>query len=271
MKNYMLILVAALALYSNVAAQDNSGSKGASREAIIDPTVFAPKEELYPRLWNSTTKRLDDNVRLRLQQVAEDFIRGFEHPLEIKDIVLTGSLANYNWNQYSDVDLHVVLDLSVFPDGYRDAFAGYFNAKRLVWNTSHSVKIVGHDIEVYIQDVREAHYSTGVYSVLNDKWIVQPSFTKQDIQYDDVIGKTKEFIEQINDLSDLVSQKDYQKAQADIDAFIKNIKKYRQAGLQRQGEYSTENLVYKMLRNGGHLERLSSLKNQAYDSEMSIE
>ena len=28
----------------------------------------------------------------------------------IEDLRLTGSLANYNWSEYSDVDLHLVVD-----------------------------------------------------------------------------------------------------------------------------------------------------------------
>ena len=28
----------------------------------------------------------------------------------IHDILLTGSLANYGWSKYSDVDLHIVID-----------------------------------------------------------------------------------------------------------------------------------------------------------------
>lgn len=242
-----------------------------SVKSQVDPSVLAPKSDLYPKIWDPSTKKLNANIKLKLKQIAEDFIRGFKHPLKIKDIILTGSIANYNWNQYSDIDLHVLLDFNEIPDEYMEAFKDYFNAKKEIWNKTHNIMIVGHEVEVYIQDINEPHHSTGVYSVINDQWLKEPEIKKQDINYDDVISRTEDFIEQINKLSELIGKKDYQKAKTGVDNLRNKIKKYRQAGLEAEGEYSTENMVFKMLRNQGYLEQLSNLKFQAYDSDMSIE
>lgn len=242
-----------------------------SVKSQVDPSVLAPKSDLYPKIWDPSTKKLNSNIKLKLKQIAEDFIRGFKHPLKIKDIILTGSIANYNWNQYSDIDLHVLLDFNEIPDEYMEAFKDYFNAKKEIWNKTHNIMIMGHEVEVYIQDINEPHHSTGVYSVMSDQWLKEPEIKKQDINYDDVISRTESFIEQINKLSELVGKKDYQKAKVGIDNLRNKIKKYRQAGLEAEGEYSTENMVFKMLRNQGYLEQLSNLKFQAYDSDMGIE
>jgi len=48
------------------------------------------------------------------------------------------------------------------------------------------------------------------------------------------------------------------------------IKEMRQAGLESAGEFSVENLVFKYLRNNGHLDRLSRLRRIAYDDELSV-
>jgi len=237
----------------------------------VDPSVLTPKSDLYPKIWDISTKKLNDNIKIKLKQIAQDFVRGFKYPLNIKDIILTGSIANYNWNQYSDIDLHVLLDFNEIPDEYMEAFKDYFNAKKEIWNKTHNIMIMGHEVEVYIQDINEPHHSTGVYSIMNDQWIKQPEIKKQDINYDDVISRTESFIEQINKLSELVGKKDYQKAKIGVDNLRNKIKKYRQAGLEAEGEYSTENMVFKMLRNQGYLEQLSNLKFQAYDSDMGIE
>ena len=53
----------------------------------VDPTVLAPKADLYPKLWDTNTKKLNHNVNLKLKQIAQDFIRGFDYPLKIKDII----------------------------------------------------------------------------------------------------------------------------------------------------------------------------------------
>ena len=171
----------------------------------VDPSVLAIKGDLYPKLWDNKTKKLNSDISLKLKQIAEDFVRGFEYPIKIRDIILTGSIANFNWNQFSDVDLHVLLDFNEIPDEYRDAFEDYFNAKKEIWNKTHNIMILGHEVEVYIQDINEPHYSTGVYSILNDKWISSPTFKKQDINYDDVINKTESFMQQVDKISQLVS------------------------------------------------------------------
>jgi predicted nucleotidyltransferase len=237
----------------------------------IDPNVLSPKGDLYPKFWDTKTKKLNKNISVKLKQIAEAFVAGFEYPLKIKDIILTGSIANYNWTQYSDVDLHVLVDFSEIPDEYMEAFRDYFDAKKQVWNKTHNISILGHEVELYIQDSNEPHYSTGVYSIMNDKWNTEPAFTKQDIEYEQVSEKTEYFIDQINKVSELFAKKDFQKAKAGADNIRQKIKKYRQAGLEDEGEYSTENLVFKMLRNGGYLETLSNLKVQSADKQMGIE
>jgi predicted nucleotidyltransferase len=237
----------------------------------IDPSILSPKGDLYPKFWDTETKKLNKNISVKLKQIAEAFVAGFEYPLKIKDIILTGSIANYNWTQYSDVDLHVLVDFSEIPDEYMEAFRDYFDAKKQVWNKTHNISILGHEVELYIQDSNEPHYSTGVYSIMNNKWNTEPTLTKQDIEYEQVSEKTEYFIDQINKISELFAKKDFQKAKAGADNIRQKIKKYRQAGLEDEGEYSTENLVFKMLRNGGYLETLSNLKTQSVDREMGIE
>jgi predicted nucleotidyltransferase len=242
-----------------------------SYKPTIDPSILSPKGDLYPKFWDAETKKLNKNISVKLKQIAEAFVAGFEYPLKIKDIILTGSIANYNWTQYSDVDLHVLVDFSEIPDEYMEAFRDYFDAKKQIWNKTHNINILGHEVELYIQDSNEPHYSTGVYSVMNDKWNTEPTFTKQDIEYEEVAEKTEYFIDQINKVSELFAKKDFQKAKAGADNIRQKIKKYRQAGLEDEGEYSTENLVFKMLRNGGYLETLSNLKIQSTDKQMGIE
>jgi len=237
----------------------------------VEPSLLAPKADLYPKLWDSQTKKINNNIRIKLKEIAENFIKGFDYPLVVKDIILTGSLANYNWNQFSDIDLHILVDFNEIPDEYVDAFRDYFDAKKQIWNKIHNINILGHEVEIYIQDSSEPHHSTGVYSIMNDRWEKEPVFTKQDIDYEDVANKTEYFIDQINKISDLFIKKDFQKAKTGADNVRNKIKRYRQAGLEDQGEYSTENLVFKMLRNGGYLETLSNLKTQAVDQEMGIE
>ena len=51
-----------------------------------------------------------DEIKKRLLEISDDFIGFLGIEFFIHDIVLTGSLANYNWSNFSDVDLHILID-----------------------------------------------------------------------------------------------------------------------------------------------------------------
>ena len=86
---------------------------------------FYLKDELNTKLWDDF--KLEDEVREQLLQIAQDFYEKVELSSDVVDIVLTGSLCNYNWSEkYSDYDLHVIIDFDdiednspKMPDGYK--------------------------------------------------------------------------------------------------------------------------------------------------------
>ena len=93
----------------------NSISDNISKEVKVPSDVlnsFKVKDTLEPQIWQNDT--LNPNVRTQLVKIATDFYEGLNLPPEVKmkDIIFTGSLANYNWSKFSDVDLHIVLDFS---------------------------------------------------------------------------------------------------------------------------------------------------------------
>jgi hypothetical protein len=56
-----------------------------------------------------------------------------------------------------------------------------------------------------------------------------------------------------------------------IDKFKEKIKKYRSAGLEKDGEFSYENLVFKFLRRNGYIDKLFNFKNELIDKSLSLE
>ena len=51
----------------------------------------------------------------------------------------------------------------------------------------------------------------------------------------------------------------------------KKLKDYRKSGLEKEGEYSYENLVFKYLRRSGLLEKLYNTVSRQTDKELSVE
>jgi hypothetical protein len=51
----------------------------------------------------------------------------------------------------------------------------------------------------------------------------------------------------------------------------KKLKEYRKSGLEKDGELSYENLVFKFLRRSGHIKKLFDSSNKAVDRQLSVE
>lgn len=78
---------------------------------------FSLRETLNPKVWenpeNAKDTKMKPKVRRALLKIAQAFVDSLGDDIKVDDIILTGSLANYNWSKFSDFDLHVVIDLSL--------------------------------------------------------------------------------------------------------------------------------------------------------------
>ena len=133
---------------------------------------FRIKDELNPKIW--TDFEINSEVREDLLKIAQDFYGSTDLQADVDDIILTGSLSNYNWSEkYSDYDLHILIDFSQVNESV-ELVKKYADSVKKIWNDEHDITIKGYEVEVYIQDVSEPHTSTGVFSLLNNKWKVKP-------------------------------------------------------------------------------------------------
>lgn len=229
---------------------------------------FKSKDNLSENIFElvNGVYKMREDVRKKLLEISNDFIDTFGVEFFIHDIVLTGSLANFNWSQFSDVDLHILIDYEElnYPE---ELIKEFFDAKKNVWNNNHDVKIKGFDVEVYVQDVNEEHISSGVYSVLHNEWVIEPKKENPNIDDRKILEKGEEYAKKIDKLIQS-GQKDNTLQQ--IDTLRKKIKEFRQSGLESGGEYSYENLTFKLLRRNGYIEKLLKLKTDIIDKKLSL-
>ena len=237
----------------------------------IDLTGFEMQETLNPRVWDKNQK-LRPEIRKTLLKIANDYFESLELPgVDIEDVTFTGSLANYNWSQYSDVDLHMLIDYKEVPVD-ESLVQDFLKTKSTNWNQNHDVKIYGYDVELYVQDISEEHVSTGVYSILTNEWLVKPEKKRISVDDKNVKLKSERIMDSIDDLyDDMKKTDDYDEIVEKADKIKDKIKKMRQAGLDRAGEFSVENMVFKVLRRNGMLDRLSDIKTVAYDKSVTLE
>ena len=144
----------------------------------------------------------------------------------------------------------------------------FFDAKKNIWNEKHDIVIKGYDVELYVQDVDEKHVSSGVYSVLNNKWIIEPQKTKEFIDDRKIIEKGEEYMKLIDRL--IEKSKTNLDLSDQIESLKAKIKRFRQSGLEQGGEYSYENLTFKLLRRNGYINKLLTLKTDITDKKLSI-
>ena len=240
----------------------------ASRE--VDLSGFQMQDELNPKIWDENQK-MKPEVKKTLLKIADDYFESLEIPgVDIEDVTMTGSLANYNWSKYSDVDLHIVINYKDVPVD-EDLVQDFFKSKSSNWNKEHDVKIYGYDVELYVQDINEEHHSTGVYSILNNEWVIKPEKKKISFSDKSVNEKANRIMDQIESLYDEMEDGEYESVVKGVDKLTEKIKKMRKSGLESGGEFSVENIVFKVLRRNGMLDRLYDIKTVAYDKSVTLE
>lgn len=232
------------------------------------------QDKLNPIFWTKKGGEyfLDPIVRKKILNIAEDFYKKYNSlakNVEIEDIQLTGSLANYNYTTYSDLDIHVLLDLSKVH-GSKDEIRSAVDEIRFIWNINHNIKIREHDVEIYVQDYNNQHQSTGLYSVLNDEWIKKPKHSHPSVSDEDVEEKYRIIATDIERLErKLLSSQHMPSNAKDLYQFANKIKrkimKMKAESLEKGGEFSVGNLSFKKLKDKEYIGRLNDVISLSYD------
>lgn len=246
----------------------------------VDLSSFNLKRNLNPKFWKNNL--LDSRIRMKLLDIAEDFIDyiGVDW-VEPDDIIMTGSLANYNWNKkYSDIDLHILIDYEKV-DKRKNFVKKYFDSLKNQWNEEHEdLKIFGFPVELYVQDTNEVHASTGIYSIEKNKWIEEPDFDTlkhSKVNKSLIKDKVANYMNEIDDLFDEYNESDgdeytIRKISEHVDELFSRIKEERKKGLPdgKKSEISNGNIIFKTLRRTGYIEKLYGLKAKTYDEMNSL-
>jgi len=234
---------------------------------------FYIQDELNPEIWNESedgSYTMKEEVRNSLLAIANEFVDFLGIEIFVSDITMTGSLANYNWSEFSDIDLHIMYDFTEAGE-QKELYKELFKLKKTLFNSTHDIRVKGYEVELYVQDSSEPHFSTGVFSVMFDEWINEP--TKESVKIDDkkLEEKAQQWMDIIDTVIDNVSDEDLDVALETIDKVKDKLKKYRSCGLEREGEYSYENLVFKFLRRNEYIQKLFDFTNDLVDKRLSLE
>ena len=212
-------------------------------------------QELNPALWDNNQLRKD--VRYKLLEIAKHFAEFLKvEKLQLKDITISGSNAGYNYSEFSDIDLHLVVEGAAKQEEL-------FAAKKNQYNFTYDIKLNGVPVELYVQDSKQPHHSAGIYSVLDNKWISEPSASAPKTHPKDIKSKARNYAGQINQALRGDNLEKCKETMAEL-------RRLRQAGLEANGEDSVENLAFKLLRARGQIAKLSKYITKLESAKLSL-
>lgn len=222
--------------------------------------AYEVHNELNPKLWDNETKTLLPEVYNALINIKDEFLKFIDIPLEVVDVEFVGSNASYNYNENSDIDLHLIVnfDLNYVED---EILQTLYNSKKNSFNSTYDLNINGIPVELYIEDIKSMNATLAIYSLLNKKWIKEP----QPIAYN-IPNIDNELQEMNNRIEEVISSNNEQV----IKELINEIYMLRKNGLSTDGEASVGNVLFKELRNNGLLEKLRDAFYDKRSEKLSI-
>ena len=224
--------------------------------------VFDKHYRLHSTFWDGELHLLPmwRKPLLRLAKAYKEFL-GLPAGTVCVDVTLTGSLCGYNYTKHSDLDVHLIVRYSSLEMD-ADLAAEFFAAKRDLWAEQNKIKVGGYPVELYAQDAEQ--YNTGhapQYSLLLNKWVKKPKKPPVNLHINDVRDRARKLIRAIRVL-EVHGIKDPEKALEQIKELRDTIKTLRKDAIKKGGDYAPGNLVFKVLRNGGYMERIWELEHQ---------
>lgn len=236
----------------------------------INLSSFETKDELHPKIW--VNNMLNSRVRLRLLDIVKDYLDNLAISwVEPEDIVLTGSIANYNWSKYSDIDIHIMMDYKKIYNK-TEFVEDYFKTKKDLWSQTHNdLNIYGFPIEIFVEDINDKGTTTGLYSLESNKWLIKPKYIEDGLKNKEYIKKTAaKLINQIDNIeTKLKKETDTHKIEKlciKIKKLWDKIKGLRKEGLKsKYKEMSSGNIIYKILRRTNYLDKIWEIINTTYD------
>jgi len=233
--------------------------------------IIRSEDDLEPNIWRG--RKLKRGIREALMAIAHDVWDDMEKGrAKLLDVTLTGSCAGYRWSPTSDVDVHLIVQYSDV-DSYEELVGSYFKARTALWDKEHDVTLHGHPVEVYVQDVDEVQWSSGVYSLMQDKWLLPPTVPDSDGDDVDIAAAERKARTYARDIHRAVAALRAHPGEQEISRVKKikaRVRQLRRSGLEREGELSIENLAFKALRKIGALDILHAEMLGAYDASRSI-
>lgn len=236
-------------------------------------------QTLNTKLFNVADEklRLHTDVRNKLIDIANAFLGDLrEQSVNIypADIRLVGSNAGFDYTQYSDIDLHLVMDFSLYADDM-SLIQSTLNIFRMKFNGQYDITVKGINVELYAEDIHSGTVSNGIYSILQNRWIKFPQEEPclEELITDDIKQRAQLWVELIqkaldSDANDISKASYYLE---ECEHLLNRLYMMRKNGLEVSGRLSEGNLIFKTVRNSGMLDALKRKRDEFKSASLTLE
>jgi len=204
---------------------------------------------------------LRNDVRNVLLEVSDDVLCSLaERGMVLRPsfVVLTGSLCGPNYDDHSDVDLHIGVSFAEYDDP--DLMTRFLKLVAKDFNRE-SYALLDRALELYFQNDTEPHNAPGVYDIIGDHWVQVPDGVKIEVTQE-AVDASESYLVKVMDLAARYDRMDRREARGFLSTvltFWKSILNMRKESMKEFGREGLGNIIFKQLRRNGALEQLSNL------------
>lgn len=217
---------------------------------------------LNSKFWKDN--ELKAEVREKIEAIVERFktyLNDKNIKIDVKDILLLGSNASYNYTDDSDLDIHIIVEPKEITEDEK-LLKQLYDLAASAFNDKFNITLKNSDAEVYVELNDTDAHSNGIYS-LEKGWIKEPvkdELKNVELDKDELNKWKKRYLS-------VLKEKDAKK----IKKFIAELYKLRKDSIAADGEYSQGNLIFKEMRNLGYISKLKDLLDEIESEELSLE
>lgn len=236
------------------------GYKGKKRESLEEDVEI--HNTLNSKFWEDN--ELKSEVREKIEAIVERFktyLNDKNIKIDVKDILLLGSNASYNYTDDSDLDIHIIVEPKEITED-EELLKQLYDLAASAFNDKFNITLKNSDAEIYVELNDTDAHSNGIYS-LEKGWIKKPikdELKNVELDKDELNKWKKRYLS-------VLKEKDAKK----IKKFIAELYKLRKDSIAADGEYSQGNLIFKEMRNLSYISKLKDLLDEIESEELSLE
>lgn len=236
------------------------------------------EKELDSKFWDKRKNQngtdfwmLDPLIKKKLLKIAREFYEASPNFSDspIIDILFTGPLATFNYNDSSDIEIHILVNFAKLKTPYKELKS---SIEKMVfsWNLENNIKIRGHEVQIYLQDSNESYTSSGIYSLMNSVWKKFPNYDLSTSKNTDVVKKYESIISTIDLLeSKLIFTSSLPSNSKELykmaNSLLKKIYLLKKNEFSSASNQSEGFLVFEKLKKNGYIAKLLDIISKSHE------